>query len=157
MDPKARRQPLLDAMESAKNSGIHCGSCEGTCCTYAANSMQIDETQALEMKRWLEAQGRWNDQLFEKLKECVDEFRLDREISNVRIRRSYTCPFYTGAKLGCSIAPEVKPYGCLAFNPRVGGLTHGGNCSSNRELLEQTGDQPAGEKRPIPVALLLLR
>lgn len=144
-------------MENAAKSGVHCGSCVGTCCTFVANSMQVDDTQANDMKTWLVEQGRWNEELFNKLQECVEEFRLDREVSNMPIRRTYTCPFYTGAKLGCSIAPEVKPYGCLAFNPRESGVTNGGNCRSDQALLDSLNVKLVGEKKPIPIALLALR
>lgn len=151
------RAPLIAAMKADAEKGLHCGSCVGTCCTFVANSMQVDEIQANDMKTWLVEQDRWNEELFVKLEECIEEFRLDREISNMRVRRTYTCPFYTGAKLGCSIAPEVKPYGCLAFNPRTTGVTNGGECRSDQALLESLDVKLVGEKKPIPVALLALR
>lgn len=151
------RAPLIKAMSDAAASGIHCGNCVGTCCTYVANSMQIDEAEALTLKNWLVSQDRWNDDLLSKLNDCIEEYRLDREISNRPIRRTYTCPFYSGSTLGCTVSRSAKPYGCLAFNPREAGVSSGGNCRSDQSLLESLKTPVVGEKHPIPIALLRLR
>lgn len=148
---------MIAAMKEDASAGLHCGSCSGTCCTFTSNSMQIDTEQAQDMKDWLIEQDRWNDQTFESLSECIEEFRLDKEISHIKIRRTYTCPFFKGSTLGCSIAPEVKPYGCLAFNPKEAGVTNGGNCRSNLKLLEDVPAKEISPKHPIPIALLMLR
>lgn len=157
LNASQRRQGLIQAMSEDAKSQLHCGSCVGTCCTFSANSMQVDEVQAQDLKDWLELEGRWNESLFLSLQDCVEEFRLDRNVSNIKIRRNYTCPFFTGTKLGCSISQQAKPYGCLAFNPREANITNGGNCRSNLNLLKAVPGQEVGEKKPIPIALLDLR
>ena len=157
LSPLARRAHLIEAMKQDAAQGLHCGSCSGTCCTFTSNSMQIDAEQALDMKNWLVQQERWNEETFKSLEDCVEEFRLDKEISHIKIRRTYTCPFFKRSSLGCTIAPEVKPYGCLAFNPKEAGVTNGGNCRSNLDLLEAVPGIQDGVKHPIPVALLRLR
>ena len=59
------------------------------------------------------------------------------------MRKTYTCPFYTPGPTGCSIHPDWKPYGCLAFNPRRPGVTSGGHCASDQDLLlkRETGGE----------------
>lgn len=124
------------------------------------------------MKRWLEEQGRWTSDLLLTLQETVSRYRLDLETGDGRraIRKTYTCPFYTPGPRGCSIDRRHKPYGCLAFNPRVGGQTEGGDCASSQKDLaarekEFPGEEEANrrvreewrlnwETAPIPVALL---
>jgi len=94
--------------------------------------------------------------LIANLKECIEEFRLDKSVASIKIRRTYTCPFFNGDKLGCTIDPDFKPYGCLAFNPRESGVKAGGNCRSNLDLLKTSEQFVAGELLPIPIALLQL-
>jgi len=155
--PTARREPLLEAMERLHDSGIHCGACVGICCTHLANSMKITRQEALDLKEFLEGEGRWNEETFTSLRETIRKYRLDQELGNGRktFRKTYTCPFFAGGKLGCTIAPTHKPYGCLAFNPRSAGLTEGGDCVSDMETLEKV-DQGDEERYPIPIALLAL-
>ncbi|PIP88671.1 MAG: hypothetical protein COW01_14120 [Bdellovibrionales bacterium CG12_big_fil_rev_8_21_14_0_65_38_15] len=156
LSPKQRRAHLTQAMHYDAEVGFDCRSCVGTCCTFTSNSMQIDETQAQDMKSWLIGQNRWNDELIANLKECIEEFRLDKSVASIKIRRTYTCPFFNGDKLGCTIDPDFKPYGCLAFNPRESGVKAGGNCRSNLDLLKTSEQFVAGELLPIPIALLQL-
>ncbi len=156
LSPKARREHLNQAMRDDAKSGFDCRSCVGTCCTFSSNSMKIDKLQAQDMKNWLVSQDRWNEELTQSLQNCIDEFRLDKDISFVKVRRTYTCPFFNGDKLGCTIDPDYKPYGCLAFNPRESGVKAGGNCRSNLELLKKCEPFTADETLPIPVALLKL-
>ena len=171
-DAPARRQPLIDQMHQGAEKGHHCGACSGVCCTFLANSMQITPVEALDLKNWLQAQGRWNDDLIASLKDCIRKFRLDQDVGDGRrsLRRTYTCPFYRNGPQGCSISRHHKPYGCLAFNPRSPGITEGGNCASDQGLLEtllspaetarnlqlKTRHQFLFDKAPIPIALLAL-
>lgn len=156
VSPKKRRAHLTKAMHDDAMLGFDCKSCVGTCCTFSSNSMQIDHTQALDMKAWLVSQKRWDSDLIEKLKACIEEYRLDKSVASFKIRRTYTCPFFNGDKLGCTIDQDYKPYGCLAFNPREGGVRFGGNCRSNLDLLKTSESFVSGELFPIPVALLRL-
>lgn len=169
-----RREILLDEMQSLEEKGISCKDCNGKCCTFIANSMQTTPLETMEVYNWLKSEGRVDQELKVKLKKCIDDFRLDNEIStgkNSTFRRSYTCPFFMDRSLGCSIAPEVKPYGCLAFNPRVYGVTDGQHCDSRTDLLEDRDKRFAAQeelenerlkndlglywdKYPFPVALL---
>ncbi|MDF3128221.1 hypothetical protein P0Y35_03320 [Kiritimatiellaeota bacterium B1221] len=171
-DAPARRQPLIDQMFRLADQGHHCGGCSGVCCTFLANSMLITPVEALDLKTWLQSQGRWTDELILGLKECVKKFRLDQDLGDGRrsIRRTYTCPFYRNGPQGCSISRHYKPYGCLAFNARSPGVTEGGNCASDQDLLEKqltetesalnrklkAAHQLLFDKAPIPVALLSL-
>ena len=151
-----RRQVLLNEMESLAKSGINCSSCSGTCCTSFANSMQITQIEALDILHFLKSEGRFNEELKNNLIKCIDEYRLDYEISTTRgipIRRTYTCPFFEPGPKGCSIDLRSKPYGCLAFNPNEKNSKGGAACSSNKEILKQI---PTGNlnKKNIPMALL---
>ena len=110
------------------------------------------------MKEFLVSEGRWNPELFVRLSETIRKYRLDQDVGDGRrsLRKTYTCPFYSGSRHGCTIAPTHKPTGCLAFNPRSPGLTEGGDCASDTRLLSQEPPDDA-DKHPIPVALLNLR
>ncbi|WFB35044.1 hypothetical protein P3T73_12825 [Kiritimatiellota bacterium B12222] len=136
--PIERRRELKQAMSSLANAGTHCGSCSGVCCTFLANSMQITPVEAVDLREWLISQNRWNEDLLLSLKTCVKRFRLDQELGDGRrsLRRTYTCPFYLDGPQGCSISRDHKPYGCLAFNPRIPDQTEGGNCCSDQKQLE---------------------
>jgi Fe-S-cluster containining protein len=160
-----RRKILLDAQTN------RCGSCEGFCCTYQSNSMKVTPVEALDMIEYLKENDRWNEETIESLKKTIEEFRLDKVIALKRgqdLRRTYTCPFFTGDKLGCSIAPEYKPYGCLAFNPTEDGISEWGKCNSQVEILKERENIDEDQyndylrqfyhlhwqKEPIPIALL---
>lgn len=122
--------------------------------------MQITQSEAREIIVDLELKGMLNEELTQRLKDCVREYRLDVEIpsfgSRRNLRRTYTCPFYSPGPMGCAISPERKPHGCLAFNPQLPkaqGLRDG--CSSNQHLLAEIFPEvPKNEKWPIPLALL---
>lgn len=152
------RQRMLDAMATLQQTGIHCGECAGVCCTHLANSMKITLQEALEIKTFLVSMERWTPDLFEALRETVRRYRLDQELGDGRrsFRKTYTCPFFAGSRLGCTIAPAAKPLGCLAFNPRSPGLTQGGDCATIPGCLP-TPLFPEEDRWPIPVALLRLR
>ena len=122
------RSLLLEKMEANREQGLNCLGCLGYCCTMQANSMKITPRETIDLLIFLLSQSVndrvdvFLDELKEKLKENIEEFRLDRDLSigkTYQIRRYYTCPFYLGQELGCSIDFKSKPYGCLAFEPRV--------------------------------------
>ncbi|MFZ8933363.1 MAG: hypothetical protein ACO20H_08705 [Bacteriovoracaceae bacterium] len=174
--PSQRREVLLNRMESDDLKKWDCKNCIGHCCTMISNSMKIDVLEAVDLYCYLLEKGMWNDKLKESLKETISTYRLDYEIVLSRgqeFRRTYTCPFYGGHNLGCSISPSSKPYGCLAFNPDKKGVSEWGHCSSRSSLMEKRevefGEDESKlidylcdelnlptEKKPIPVALLNL-
>ncbi len=155
-------------MRDLEEKGWSCAACTGVCCTFVANSMRITPVEARDLRRWLESEGRWTPELIASLRDCVTRFRLDQDAGDGRrsLRKTYTCPFYTNSRLGCSIHPDHKPYGCLAFNARRPGITDGGTCASAQDLLQQREAlfpeenalnhalAPDPSPRPIPLALL---
>jgi hypothetical protein len=168
---------LIEAMQTNIAAGKHCGSCSGVCCTFVANSMQTTPLETWEIYVYLRDHRRLNAALRDQLLANIKRYRLDVQPPGDGrrsfMRRTYTCPFFMNGPLGCSLPPEVKPYGCLGFNPRSAGLTEGGDCASDQELLEardqafavdeaernQALTQHYGldwEKRPMPWALLTL-
>ncbi|WP_127718465.1 hypothetical protein [Halobacteriovorax sp. HLS] len=176
VDNSTRRKVLIDSMRELEASGVNCQSCTGCCCTFISNSMQTDGVQTLELYIYLHDKEMWNDSLISRLNEVIKNNRLDYEISTGQgssFRRTYTCPFYNSGPKGCSISPESKPFGCLAFNALGKGVSAGENCTSNIEVLKQREDifenneQRANvylksilsldwDKLPMPVALLRL-
>lgn len=171
-----RRQVLIDEMAILEEKGVHCFKCTGECCTFTSNSMQTTVLETLEVVIYLFEQKRVTDELIKNLELNVKRYRLDSVPGNGQrsfMRRTYTCPFFMGKSKGCSLSRSIKPYGCLGFNPNVGGQTEGGNCVSNIktleqrekefEILEQKLNQNLKEKLdlhweklPFPVALLEL-
>ena len=139
VEPKQRRENLIGQMQQLSNSQVDCSSCDGKCCSYKSNSMQVTPLETRDILTYLKEQNRWNSSLKDKLKKCINDFRLDKEIStgkNTTFRRTYTCPFYTPGPKGCSIPPEYKPYGCLAFNP-ARTSSEGEHCESDIKKLEE--------------------
>ena len=123
-------------MFSLNNIGKDCRSCSGVCCTAIANSMQIDLVQGLDLYLYLLRKNRFQKNLLEK---NIAENQI--KIISVgkkgkQLRKRYTCPFYSGESLGCTISINSKPYGCLAFNPIGEGVRDGENCRSYQESLE---------------------
>jgi len=170
-----RRKNLIDQMSSQESLGISCQGCSGLCCTFRKNSMMMTPSESLELYRYLKSSNLWTDKLKTKLKDCIKEFRLDYDLSttrNLNFRRTYTCPFFKHMDLGCPLPLEVKPYGCLAFNPQTTCSKEGEGCVSDTQLLEQREKLDAleikvnqnlketldisWEKRPIPSALLAI-
>jgi hypothetical protein len=137
----ARRSLLLANMQELKSQGISCRACVGTCCTSAANSMQITAEEAQDIWWFLHDSQQLNSELIGKLHETVGQYRLDRPVpgDGVRtfIRRTYTCPVYDGDSGWCQLPPTVKPYGCLAFNPKKAGNVAGEFCGSSQQLLDE--------------------
>ena len=136
----SRRAALIGHMDALASQHISCKNCTGKCCTFAANSMQVTPTEALDLYTFLVDEDRWNDDLKRDLLKTIHEYRLDKEVpSNGRrdfMRRYYTCPFFSTGGKGCSIDPEFKPYGCLAFNAKQPGIEDGECCGSDEKLLE---------------------
>ena len=124
--------------------------------------MQITRQEAADIRAYLEAHGLWNAGLLSRLQENIREYRLDVELPSFgrrqNLRRTYTCPFYVSGPRGCSLPREVKPYGCLAFNPTQKGAKGliDGCVSDQRQLAECVTAGPDTEKWPIPVALINL-
>lgn len=173
--PRARRALIRDDMRERVSAGQHCAACSAPCCTFRHNTMRITPLEAVELRDWLIGQNRWNETTRERLQACTERFDLANEVGDGRgqaLRKSYTCPFFVPGPQGCTIDPDHKPYGCLAFNPRRSGVTEGGDCASDVTLLEQrdatwsefeTAQNAAlqaahnlPEKLPIPVMLLAL-
>jgi Fe-S-cluster containining protein len=158
------RETLLKNMFQLSNQGIDCLSCNGRCCTFERNSMKITRAEAEELYHYLLDNDLFNSKLERKLQDCIREYRLDVEISTKKdhaFRRTYTCPFFVEDSKRCSIPPEVKPLGCLAYNPSEK-RSLGESCSSDEQLLEKPTlmanmPNPKAPKWSIPQYLLLLR
>lgn len=162
-DSQARRQILLNEMDALNERGINCFSCPGHCCTSVANSMMITPLETEDIVTYLKAAGRFTEELKVRLAETVKKFRLDIPMpGNGRrgfLRRTYDCPFFESKNLGCTLPREVKPYGCLGFNPSVPKEAEGKSCQSNQDLLSKREDhypENSYEKQPLPVAILAL-
>lgn len=132
-----RRQNLLKLMQELEVDKKDCQKCAGDCCTFVANSMQVDPIQALEILVFYTGQGLLNIHFVKKLKDCVDQFRLDVVLNFAgKFRRTYTCPLYKGHCLGCSLPKNIRPYGCLGFNPIRAAVRENPDCCSYLEQLE---------------------
>ncbi len=162
-----RRKLLLNNMEEISQENLNCNSCNGKCCSFEANSMQIDLIQSLDLINYLLLTN--NTVYIDKLKKTIEQYRLNLDLNvlkNQDFRRTYTCPFYTPSSKGCSIEIASKPYGCLAFNK-----VKDGTCLSDIKLLEDRENQfkniensanlklkeifdVSWDKKPLPVALL---
>ena len=137
---KERRHILANEMDTLNNQKIHCYNCAGTCCTFSANSMQITPLEAFEIILSLEVTAENLPELKNKLHKNILDYRLDHEIFlgkkiNSLLRKTYTCPFFVAGSKGCTIKKDLKPYGCLGFNPRIEN-DNGDQCHSNIALLE---------------------
>lgn len=152
----AKRHLLIARMQELDQKGINCSKCQGHCCTMLKNSMQIDDDEAQTIKNYLLSQGSWSEELKERLQECIREFRLNQSVSTGKgtwLRRNYTCPFYTQGFKGCQLPRDIRPLGCLAFNPTSKNETQGQSCLTPGELLSESSPSP---KSPLPLALLEL-
>ena len=136
-----RRHHLLETMSELESAKISCANCTGVCCTFVGNSMQVTPLEAMDLYQYLQEKGRWDEALELRLRETISHFRLDQappsDGRRTFSRRRYTCPFFKDQSLGCSIAPEYKPYGCLGFNAIGPGVKDGENCTSRIEVLEK--------------------
>ena len=173
---KVRREALTSKMKALNDEGKNCLKCNGMCCTFAFNSMQMTPLETIELCIDLESKGRLNEETFEELRACIKEYRLDKDISiggGKSFRRTYTCPFFKPGAKGCTISLHDKPYGCLGFNPMEVGVHEEGHCKVYVETHEQREEtfleseeklnkfliSELGlywEKLPIPMAILEL-
>lgn len=172
-----RRTQLIEAMQQLANQGKDCSQCSGVCCTFVANSMQTTALETWEIYLYLRQQNLLNDTTRARLQQTVQRYRLDvpppGDGARQFVRRTYTCPFFMNGPLGCSLPAEVKPYGCLGFNPLRAGVTEGGDCTSDQDLLAAREEAYAEheaqqnhllqqhfhldwQKRPMPWALLCM-
>ncbi len=139
--PQARRQILLTEMDLLGADNINCINCEGDCCSFQNNSMQIDLIQALDIVDCLQ-EMLYTKNVEEALNNAISQYRLNYDIPtkhNSLLRKRYTCPFYKKQSLGCMISASYKPYGCLAFNPTEAILSSKkmDSCKSQTDLLER--------------------
>lgn len=137
--PKERRIQLIEEMKELSDQKIHCYNCTGTCCTMNANSMQVTPLEAFEMVLSLDINESNLEEIKKLLNENIQHYRLDHEIflgkkAHTNLRKTYTCPFFIPGPKGCTIKKELKPYGCLGFNPKLEN-DNGTNCHSNQTLL----------------------
>ena len=152
------RESLLEKMAQLDARNIGCAACVGTCCTFEKNSMRVTPREARDITRHLAATGRATDATRALLRATIARFGLDRaEPGDGRRsfgRRRYTCPFFVERR--CTIAPEAKPYGCLAFNARAPGVRDGENCASDQNSLSALGvDSEATQDLPRAVLAAL--
>lgn len=142
--PRERRALMIDEMTKLSDQKIHCFNCTGTCCTMSANSMQITPFETFEMILSLDVNENNVEKIKESMKENIRHYRLDHEISTGKkahshLRKTYTCPFFVPGPKGCTIKKELKPYGCLGFNPKLEN-DNGSSCHSDQSLLEKRED-----------------
>ena len=140
MESASRRKHLIERMKELENSGLNCRDCQGTCCTYEANSMMVTPVEAFELYSYLKAQGQFDQELKTRLEENIRTYRLDQSLGNGKksfLRRTYTCPFFNHKELGCPLPVEVKPFGCLAFNAHHEKLKASEFCFSEKEILQR--------------------
>lgn len=171
----ARREVLTTNMRELEQQGKNCFSCQGHCCTFVHNSMQITPLETLELCLSLQQQNRLDKSLIEHLRENIKKFRLDKEIpiGKHSFRRTYTCPFFNAGPKGCSIDLNLKPYGCLSFSTLEENVSESGHCAvygdklQQREVAHKESEDLANkylieffqlywEKLPIPIAIIEL-
>jgi len=148
------RIALIEAMAHLKQQRRDCSHCSGVCCTFVFNSMQITASEAETILEYLTREGLLTLEAVQSWRDTIERSGLDRpplsDGRRVFSRRRYTCPFFQGGNLGCSLGPETKPLGCLAYNPLKAGVTEGEACGSDAT---RESEAPP-ESWPIPVALL---
>ncbi len=149
------RAELIARMDRLAEQGIDCSACAGTCCTFVANSMQIAAAEAELIADHLHGAPEGVDEWIQKLTRTISVHGLDRPLPGdgrrTFGRRRYSCSFFRGAGVGCALPREIKPLGCLAFNPRRGQQKEGGDCATPGLAIAD-----AGETLPIPLAVLKL-
>ena len=135
--------------------------------------MMVTPIEGIELLVHLQENNRLNQKLKDDCEQTVRKFRLDHPTGNGKrsyLRRTYTCPFFEGQELGCSLSRSIKPYGCLAFNVHHQEIKAREHCFSETELLKQREEAFAWEekknqelktkyqifwdKTPLPLALL---
>ncbi len=134
-----RRFQMIQSMQALQEKQINCFQCSGLCCTKSANSMQITPLEALEILFSLNPSKSELQPLKMRLKKTIQDFRLEHEVFtgkkvNALMRKTYTCPFFIEGSKGCTIKKDLKPYGCLGFNPKKIN-DNGQECQSDQMLL----------------------
>jgi hypothetical protein len=148
------RMDLISLMQNAAKDGVDCSNCVGTCCTFISNSMAITDAETQDIVRFLFAQGKTKSEVLALVNQTIDRFGLESTASKQGlIRKTYTCPFFAGRALGCTIDSNSKPIGCLRFNPRVGGQKEGGNCALSVFEHEAMAEFLLAARKPIPIAV----
>lgn len=138
-----RRRLLLEKMMELEQAAINCQKCIGTCCTFEANSMLITPLETMDIYHYLKNRNLLTIDLKKKLQDTILKYRLEPKFTNNRrayLRKSYTCPFFNFHEPGCPLPVEVKPYGCLAFNPHHKEIKAGEFCYSEKELLNKRNE-----------------
>ena len=167
-----RRDLLIEHMNDLESRGMGCIGCPGTCCTFEANSMLMTPIEAFELMDYLSKNSLKTPELKTKLEDVVKKYRLEPKFGKSYLRKTYTCPFFGHAELGCPLPREVKPFGCLAFDSHHIELKASEHCYSEIELLKERENRHPEEgqlndeirrkfnlfweKAPIPNALLEL-
>jgi hypothetical protein len=173
MQSPNRREILIDKMNDLESRGMGCLGCTGRCCTFESNSMMLTPIEAVELITYLKEKKHLNSDLLHNLQNTASKFRLEsKPLKKQRsyLRKTYTCPFFTHAELGCPLPREIKPYGCLAFDSHHAELKASEHCYSEIDLLEKREALHPEEnelnenlrekynlyweKSPIPLALL---
>ncbi len=150
--PRERRDQLITEMAKLNSQEIHCYNCTGSCCTMSANSMQVTPLEAFEIILSLQVTNSNLSELRNLLQTNIKNYRLDHEIflgkkTPPHLRKTYTCPFFVPGAKGCSIKKELKPYGCLGFNPKIEN-DNGSQCHSDLNLLtSRQENQKSNEDR----------
>tara|TARA_X000000950_G_scaffold278947_1_gene370702 strand:- start:516 stop:1016 length:501 start_codon:yes stop_codon:yes gene_type:complete len=123
-------------MNSKDEKGFSCKTCIGNCCTFTSNSMMISPLEAYDIYVFLKNSPSFDERkLKASLEKNIKEFRLEN--IDLGVRKTYTCPFYTGAKKGCTISRHSKPYGCLGFLPTQKAVNKGNDCRSDIGVLKK--------------------
>lgn len=161
------RDSLIKNMEMLENQNINCKHCSGLCCTSQRNSMMISPNEALDIVNYLYYAQKLDHFFIEKLNKVICDYRLNLDLpisgKKSNFRRYYTCPFYKNQNLGCELPENIKPMGCLAYNPSQANESKGLSCKSNTELLKSFTKQEihtntklshlSWEKQSIPMAV----
>lgn len=170
-----RRELLINRMAELSNQGMDCKNCPGTCCTFEANSMLLTPLEAVELIAYLKEMNQLTEEFKTKLQNTMSHYRLEPKYKSSKsyLRKTYTCPLFNNHSLGCPLPPEIKPYGCLAFNSHSATNKASAECYSEKDLLEKKEIQYlkeeelqnselrdklgiTWEKAPIPNAILEL-
>ena len=98
--------------------------------------MMISPLEAYDIYTFLKTSPNFNEEKLKvSLEKNIKEFRLENV--DLGVKKTYTCPFYTGEKKGCTISRHSKPYGCLGFLPTRKEVTKGNDCRSDIGILKK--------------------
>lgn len=113
--------------------------------------MLLTPIEARDLYLHLKSKNQITSELKLRLENSIKDYRLEPKYLNQKrksyLRKTYTCPFFNHQELGCPFPPEVKPYGCLAFNAHHATEKAGPQCFSETDVLEKReSDNPEEEK-----------